>query len=275
MPSSTQTVRVHRRVGHVGAGAVAPAVETSVDDTLGQQEVDDGPQPFLGGAEPARVAQRHPVDAGVARRRRGGRADPAVATLLGREDQLHRRAGRRVGRGEADLLEVQQRVVARRPLRLVEAAPPVPVRCRGRQERPADSLGGDPTLEVRVLVAQQVAGRQVGHGHVTGEQPVEHLGSGHGLIVAGRARSRAVLGWFGARRDAQPVRPAPAAVRAHRPARRERGRRAGPGGGHPAALPRGAAPADPRGCGRVAGARRAGQCRPRRAPTCPSSSSAS
>ena len=37
-----------------------------------------------------------------------------------------------------------------------------------------------------------------------------------------------LLRWSGARRDAQPVRPAPAALRARRPARRAGGRRAGP-----------------------------------------------
>jgi hypothetical protein len=53
---------------------------------------------------------------------------------------------------------------------------------RGEQRR-ADALGGDPCLEARVLVTEQVARREVGHGDVTVEEPAEDGGSGHRLIV--------------------------------------------------------------------------------------------
>ena len=78
----------------------------------------------------------------------------------------------------------------------------------GRPGAPRRSLGRDPCLQLRVLPPQQVARRDVGRGRVTGEQPGEHLGSGHDLIVAGRASARATLGWSAC--QTRPVRSSPA-----------------------------------------------------------------
>ena len=153
------------------AEAVALAVEAAVDHLLRQDVIDDRRQQLGRHAEVAGIVQSHAADAHIALRNAAGRIDAAVRPFVMGQNVGDAFPDLRVIGRNAEMAQIQQRVVGRRPLGLVEAAAPVAGRLARGQEPRAPALRGDARSQVRPLLAEQVALHLVLDRNVAVQQP--------------------------------------------------------------------------------------------------------
>ena len=168
------------------AEAVALAVETAIGHLLRQDVIRDRLQQLRRRAEVAGIVQSHAADAHVALGAGFRRIDAAIRPLVVSQNIDNALQNLRVVGRDAEMAQVQQRVVRRRPFRLVEASAPVAGRLARGQELLTPAFGGDARLQVGPFLVEQVTVNLVLERNVAvqepGDQGIEGSCWGHGSL---------------------------------------------------------------------------------------------
>ena len=129
-----------------GSLAIGMTIESAIRHLLADDKIYNRMQGSLVSFEVAGVVQDHAVDTHVALPDLCGRIDATIFAFL-----IVQNDGNRFGHlgmigGDVEMLQIQQRVVRRNPLDLVETASPVTVRFASFQKSLAPAFGSDTFL---------------------------------------------------------------------------------------------------------------------------------